>query len=64
VKCSANWAEVYADGSKVAASTPAKVPLDAGSHVITAKNPFTGGEVQEEVTVTAGKTDRIILDCK
>ena len=64
VNCSANWAEVYADGNKVAASTPAKVSLGAGTHTIMAKNPFTSSEDRQEVTVTAGKTDRLILDCK
>jgi serine/threonine protein kinase len=64
VNCASNWAEVYADGNKIAASTPAKVSIGVGTHTIMVKNPFTGGEDQKEVTVTAGKTERLILDCQ
>jgi serine/threonine protein kinase len=64
VNCAPNWAEVYVDGVKVSAQTPAELKLAGGVHTIATKNPYSGSEDQKQVTVTAGKTDRLTLVCK
>jgi len=64
VSCSANFAEVYVDGNKVAPSTPAKLAIDVGTHTVLAKNPYTGVQSEKEVTVSEGKTERLLFDCK
>jgi hypothetical protein len=65
VSCSSNWAEVYVDGNKVGATTSAaKLPVDVGTHTILAKNPFTGSQSEKQVTVSEGKTERLLFDCK